>query len=113
MQITTRTIYDVLVVDMAGRLDSVAVGDASDRMVAIAEGDNKRVVLNLAGVDYVSSAGLRVLLIAAKLLKTHRGELKLCAARSEIRKVIEMAGFNSLLNQFPSEQDAVTAFLGK
>jgi anti-sigma B factor antagonist len=113
MQITTRTIYDVLVVDMAGRLDSVAVGDASDRMVAIAEGDNKRVVLNLAGVDYVSSAGLRVLLIAARLLKTHRGELKLCAARSEITKVIEIAGFNSLLNHYASEQDAVTAFLGK
>ena len=60
MQIETRKVYDTLVVEMSGRLDSRTAGDAGDRMVAIAQGTDRRVVLNLEKLQYVSSAGLRV-----------------------------------------------------
>ena len=58
MGIATRRVYDVLVVDMSGRLDSHSSGDAGDRFVDIVQGDDKRIVLNLSKLDYVSSAGL-------------------------------------------------------
>ena len=69
MRIETRTVYNVLVVDMSGRLDSTAMGDVGDRIVDIARGEHKRVLLNLDKLDYVSNAGLRVIVRGAKLLQ--------------------------------------------
>ena len=89
MKIETRSVYDVLVVDMSGRLDSTSSGDAGDRIVDIAKGAHKRVLLNLEKLEYVSSAGLRVILRAAKLLQENRGELKICNARGGVRDVFE------------------------
>jgi len=74
MKIATRKVYDVLVVDMSGRLDSHSSGDAGDRIVEIAQGEDKRVLLNLEQLEFVSSAGLRVILRGAKLLEGHHGD---------------------------------------
>ena len=97
MNVDTRKVYDVLVVDLIGRLDSQAVGDQGDRIVAIAQGEDKHVLLNLEKLDYVSSAGLRVILRAAKLLESGRGELKICNAAGVVRTVLETTGFDSLI----------------
>jgi anti-anti-sigma factor len=110
MQIETRKVHDVLVVDMSGRLDSRTAGDAGDRMVAIAQGADRHVVLNLSKLDYVSSAGLRVILQAAKLLQVNHGKLTICSAGGSIKTVLETAGFDSLLKMYDGEQDAVAAF---
>ena len=110
MKIETRNIYDVLVVDMAGQLDTSTSGDASDQMVKIVQGDSKQIVLNLDGLEYVSSAGLRVILLSAKLLQAGRGELKICHANGIVKDVLETSGFNSLLHIYDTEKDAVAAF---
>jgi len=110
MQIETRKTYDILVVDMSGKLDTTTSGDASDRMVAIAQGDDKQVVLNLEQLEYVSSAGLQVILRASKLLQAQRGELKICNADGVVKEVLETSGFSSLLKMYDSEKDAVAAF---
>ena len=112
MEIETRQVYDVLVVDLDGRLDTSTSGDASDRMVEIAEGDTKQIVLNLNGLEYVSSAGLRVILRTSKLLQAAKGELKLCHANNVVKEVLEISGFHTLLKIYESEQDAVSAFNG-
>jgi hypothetical protein len=52
-------------------IDSTSSGDAGDRIVDIAKGAHKRVLLNLEKLEYVSSAGLRVILRGAKLLQVH------------------------------------------
>ena len=72
MKMDTRNVDDVLVVDMSGTLDSTSSGEAGDRIVDIAKGEHSRVLLNLEKVDYVSSAGLRVILRGAKLLQVNR-----------------------------------------
>lgn len=109
MQIETRKVYDVLVVDMNGRLDSRTVGDAGDRMVAIAQGSDRNVVLNFGKVDFLTSAGLRIILRAAKLLQTNHGNLTICCASGIVKEALETAGFDSLLRMFDSEKDAVAA----
>ena len=110
MKIETRKIYDVLIVDMAGKLDTSTSGEASDQMIKIVQGDSKQIVLNLDGLEYVSSAGMQVILRASKLLQANRGELKICHANGMVKKVLETSGFNSLLNIYDTEKDAVTAF---
>ena len=51
MKIETRNVYDVLVVDMSGTLDSTSSGEAGDRIVDIAKGEHRRVLLNLEKLE--------------------------------------------------------------
>jgi len=112
MEIATRRVHDVLVVDMSGRLDSHSSGDAGDRFVNIVQGDAKRIVLNLAKLDYVSSAGLRIILRGAKLLQEKLGELKICSASQAVGNVLVTAVFDSLIKLYGTEQEAFAAFRG-
>lgn len=110
MQIATRKIYDVLVVDMSGRLDSHSSGDAGDRLVEIAQGEHRHVLLNVEKLDYVSSAGLRIILRGAKLLQAKLGEMKICNPQKNVREILETSGFNSLIKVYTTEQEAFSAF---
>ncbi len=67
-------------------------------------------LLNLQDVEYVSSAGLRSILVAAKLIQSNDGELRICSAREDVAKIIEMSGFDSLINLHADESEAVAAF---
>ena len=109
MQIETRKANSVLVVDMGGRLDSRTAGEAGDRMIAIAQGSDRKVVLNLEKLDYVSSAGLRIIVRASKLLQINRGKLTICGAKGGVKTVLETAGIHSLLKVCDTEEDAVAA----
>lgn len=112
MQIDTREISNILVVDMTGRLDTSTSGDAYDEMVRIAENSGNKVILNLDKLEFVSSAGLRVILTAAKLLRASSGELKLCHANGVVKEVLETSGFDQLIEIHDTEENAVTAFGG-
>jgi anti-anti-sigma factor len=80
--------------------------------VTIALGDDRRVLLNLDKVEYVSSAGLRVILRGAKLLQGNRGELKIRNAWGAVRDVLETSSFYSLIKIYDSEKEAVSALQG-
>ena len=110
MEISTREAYGVLVVDMEGRLDSSTSGYSYDELVRIAQGSNKNVLINLEKLEFITSAGLRSLLVAAKLLKNSNGQLKLCSANNAVNQVLETSGFTSLLNLYPTESDAIKTF---
>lgn len=108
MEIGTREIQDVTVIDMSGELISQTSGDAYDEMVRIAKSGVAKVVLNLDKLDYLSSAGLRVILTAAKLLKSSSGEMIICNANGVVKEVLESSGFNSLVDMYDTESDAVS-----
>ncbi|WP_170984822.1 STAS domain-containing protein [Roseomonas sp. AR75] len=109
MQIATREVGKVLVIDLAGRLDSRTAGEVGDRMDAIGISDARQVVLNLAKLDFVSSAGLRVILRLARLLQTHGGDLQIGAAQPMVTEVLTTAGFDSLISIHPTEAAAIAA----
>ena len=110
MEIGTREIQDVTIIDMSGELISQTSGDAYDEMVRIAKSGVAKVVLNLDKLDYLSSAGLRVILTAAKLLKSSSGEMIICNANGVVKEVLESSGFNSLVDMYDTESDAVSKF---
>ena len=112
MQISTRKSYEVLVVDVAGRLDTKTSGDAYDEMVRIAQSGSRKVLVNLKDLEYVSSAGLRVFLTAAKLLQTSGGQLKFCEPTDLVRQALQVSGFNSLLSVYVNEGEAVKSVPG-
>jgi anti-sigma B factor antagonist len=111
VNIDTRRVHGVLLVDISGRLNSSTADDAEDRIANIAQGEDKLILLNLEKLEYVTSAGLRVILRGARLLQENRGELKICNARGAVKDALEMFGFPSLLKVYDSEKEALSAFL--
>jgi stage II sporulation protein AA (anti-sigma F factor antagonist) len=82
-----------LVIAPEGRVDSVSSSELERLVVSRIDAGEKRLVLDLSGVEYISSAGLRVLLMAAKRLKEPPAALVLCGMGPSVRTVLELAGF--------------------
>jgi len=98
---------DVLVVTPRGRVDSTTSGDLEQRLLDLLGSGQRRLVLDLAGIEYISSAGLRVLLVVAKRLKTAQGDLVLCSLTPAVRQVFELAGFLSIFQLEDSREAAL------
>ena len=66
--------------------------------------------MNLEKLDYISSAGLRVLLATAKKLKAIGGELRVCSLNEIVTEVFDITGFDLILTVLPSESEALDGF---
>jgi anti-anti-sigma factor len=108
MQISTRTINDIHIVAISGSLDSTTYPEAQKSLDAVVAGA-KKVALDFSGLDYISSAGLRVLLGVAKKLRATGGTLGMFGLNQSVREVFEISGFSSILSVYQSEAEAVGA----
>jgi anti-anti-sigma factor len=102
----------VVVIAPLGRLDSVSSGELERRVVERIDAGDRRLVLDLAGVEYISSAGLRVLLMAAKRLKDPPAAVVLCGLGPAVRSVLELAGFLPLFTIEPARAEALARLAG-
>jgi anti-sigma B factor antagonist len=82
-------------IEVVGRLDTITAPQL-ERTINDDIGDTRNLVLNLGGVEYISSAGLRVLLGAQKKMQK-LGSMKLIKVRKEVMEVFEMTGFADIL----------------
>ncbi len=110
MEIKTRDADGIVVVDLSGKLDTQTSGPASEELTRIAQGDRMRILVNLENVEFVSSAGLRVLLRLAKTLGATDGVLKICCASGVVKEVMEISGFGTLLDIHETEASALESF---
>ena len=107
MEIGEERAGGALVVAPTGRVDSVSSGELERHLVSRLDAGERRLVIDLTGVEYISSAGLRVLLLAAKRLKPPAGALVLCGIGPSVRTVLELAGFMSLFVVEPARAQAL------
>lgn len=98
----------VLVATLAGRLDSANYKDVETELIAAIEGQ-EAVVLDLARLTYISSAGLRVILLAGKKMRSAHGKLALCALPDPVREVFEISGFLTIFDVYPDREAAIGA----
>ena len=83
------------IIEIVGRLDTITA-PALDKTINEDIGDTKNLVLDVKGMEYISSAGLRVLLAAQKKMQKI-GSMKLIGVCEEVMEVLEMTGFSDLL----------------
>jgi len=90
-----------------GRLDSNTAMGFEQKLFECIENGTQRLILDFQDLDYISSAGLRVILKATKNLKTSDGKLVLCAMQDYVKEVFEISGFDSFLPIEATLDDAV------
>jgi anti-anti-sigma factor len=96
-----------LVLCVTGRMDAMNAQEFDAECARrLAEGE-KRLVVDLAGLEYISSAGLRSILAAAKKLKAQGGELSFCSLSGIVAEVFTVSGFAKLLPVFPTREEAL------
>jgi anti-sigma B factor antagonist len=110
MEIIGKKIGGVSIVSLGGRLDANASGELEQKLNALVEADEVRLVVSLEKLDYISSSGLRVLLASLKNVRKREGDIKLACMKPDIRKVFDIAGFSQLFSIYDLEDVAIQAF---
>jgi anti-anti-sigma factor len=108
MELTESKKGGAVVLGLSGRVDATNAAVLEQRILALIDAGEKRLVIDCAQLQYISSAGLRVLLIAAKRL-SDGGKLALATLNSQIHDVFDIAGFSSIFQIYRTQDDAVAA----
>jgi anti-sigma B factor antagonist len=107
MDITETKHDQYSVFKLNGRLDSNTAMGFEQKLFESIENGAQRLILDFQDLDYISSAGLRVILKATKSLKSSEGKLVLCAMQDYVKEVFEISGFDSFLPIEATLDDAV------
>jgi anti-sigma B factor antagonist len=107
MNITESKTANIVTLSLSGRLDTTTAKAFEDRILAHIDSGERRIVIDLTGLEYISSAGLRVFLRAAKRLDSAQGRIALCALAEPVREVFDIAGFISIFAIYDSHQEAL------
>jgi anti-anti-sigma factor len=110
MQFSSRQFADVAVAAPVGRIDHTAAGqfeEALAPLLAQAEADKRGLVLDFEGVEYISSVGLRVLMIAAKRMRAHGATIGVATLQPVVAEIFAISRFDSILGVSASVRDAV------
>lgn len=108
MDINEYSNNNVHVMAISGRLDSNTSKQFED-VISERMKEKSALVVDLEHVDYVSSAGLRVLLKAAKIAKSHQHSLALAGLKSQVQEVFDISGFTAIFNIHPNCKAACDA----
>lgn len=97
-----------LIVSVAGRVDGTNAQNFDTSLDETIGPTENAIVLDLSGLVYMSSAGLRTILMTAKRLQARNAKLALCSLRPEINEIFQIAGFNRILAVCPGRGEAIT-----
>jgi anti-sigma B factor antagonist len=103
---------EVNILNIGGRLDAYSAAEAEKKLDELIGAGRVRIILNLQGLEYISSSGLRVFLSQLKKVRKQQGDIKLCCMKPNIREVFDIAGFTQLFNIAEDEAAATDGFSG-
>ena len=86
------------IVGLRGQLNSGNAAATEADVLGLVDGGARQIVLDFSALDYISSAGLRVVLVLAKRLKAESGKLVLYGMQPHVREVFDISGFLAILN---------------
>lgn len=100
---------EVLVAKADGRIDGTNSSKFQKELETAVDTNARVVVLDLEHVSYISSAGLRVILLTAKSLQKKDAKFAVCSLSAQIREVFEISGFDKIISVQASQAEAVVA----
>lgn len=109
MQIETSKIDQTIILTIKGRMDVIAAMEYEKSIAECLQRGDRKFVVDLNALDYISSAGLRSLLTTSKKIKEAKGVANFCNVKGVVREVFTISGFDSILPIFKSVKDALPA----
>lgn len=109
-EISVSAFDHVTLVEIRGRVDSSNADELGEVLTKEIENGHTHIVLDLAGVEYMSSAGLREIVSALKRAKRSAGDVRLAQPSYRVREVLEMAGLDTILQIYPTQLEAVGSY---
>lgn len=110
MDATVEKVGNVALVRVSGSVDGLTADSLQTTFREQVESGSARVVADLGGVEYTSSAGLRALLATVKLARQQGGDLRLAAVQPAVLRVLDLSGFTTILKLYPDVEAAVESF---
>ncbi len=110
MEVTVKEVNEVNVMSFEGNLDTNTAPQAQAQIDQLIDGGSSKILINFDNLNYISSAGLRVLLATAKKLKASSGGLKICGLNETVQEVFDISGLSSILSVVATEEDALAGF---
>lgn len=110
MEITKHVESEVNIVRVFGAVDSLTSEAMLEEFLSQIKEGAVRLVADLTGVDYTSSAGLRSLLMILKEIRRKGGDLRLAGVQSNVMKVLTLSGFTSIIKVYDDVDTAIASF---
>ncbi|MBZ0298031.1 MAG: STAS domain-containing protein [Anaerolineae bacterium] len=108
MEIQSRSVNGVMVLELAGRLDAYEVPSLKNWLDA--NPDFANLVINLDGVNFIDSSGLAVLVTGVKRCRQNKGELRLCNVQQNVKVIFELTRLDSVFDTYEDEASAISTF---
>jgi anti-sigma B factor antagonist len=97
-------------IEVSGRIDSSNASELEDAFNSITNDGRYNLVLDLSGIEYMSSAGLRAMVAALRECKKHRGDLRLANPSPRMKEVLELAGLDAVFTIYNDTTAAVGSY---
>ncbi len=111
MEITTKRFNSCDMVVVRGRVDSSTAPQLTEALESVTSDGRYKIVLDMSGLEYMSSAGFRSLLASQRVCKRYnRGEIVLAVVPERIQEALELAGFTELFKTYGDTVEAVGSF---
>jgi anti-anti-sigma factor len=107
MNIIEESVEDRVVFRFEGRLDATTAPQLETKIQKVIDDKHHKVAIDFSQIDYLSSAGMRLLLSLTKKLSSLEGSLVIFSLHDDVMEIIRMAGFEKVLHIFPSEVEAL------
>lgn len=98
------------VVRLDGRLDLVSAGEAKQRLVEAVDGGQRRLVVDMANVDFVDSSGLGAIVGVLKAARQAGGDLRIARPTSQLRSILELTMLDRVLRPYETVEEALTGY---
>lgn len=107
MKIKKNKTGNFTVLKIEGRIDTVHSGDLEKEVNKLFDSGEKHLIFNCEGMNYISSSGLRVFLVAQKKVLSEMGKLYLCNMQPAIQEIFRISGFSNLFKIFATQEEAL------
>lgn len=101
---------DVTILKIGGYLDTTTASELETALYSLLSRNSYKIVIDLTGVTYISSAGWGIFIGEIKEIRNHGGDLKLAGMVGDVFEVFQLLEFQSILEAYPSTEEAVSAF---
>ena len=110
METQTQVYQRVTVMSVKGRVDSTSAGELESALKKLLDDGKSNLVLDLSGVEFLSSSGLRVLVTTLKAVRKTGGDLRLALSSQRASDAIALAGLDVLFKSYGDREGAVASF---